>query len=345
MTRSNPGSLRVRNQLIGSGTPRTPRDVVSHLCAIQAQDYLGALWAVGLRMRDASELALETALADRTIIRTWPLRGTLHFVAAEDARWMLELLAPGVIARNAGRQERENGVTEAVLKRARTAVRRGLTGGSLTRNALYEMLQKSRVTVSGLQLVWRLAHEGLICFGPRQGKQQTFVLLDEWLPASPAKPREAALAELARRYFHGHAPATVADFAWWSGLPAADARKAIMLAQPDVEQREPSPHSDKSIHLLPPFDEFVVGYKDRSDVIDPAFARKVNNGGGMLQAVVIADGRVVGTWKRTLKPSAVDIDISAFRSFQRKETTALNAACDRYATFLGLKVGSFRVGD
>src|SRR5258706_15100039 len=276
------GAQRERNQHIGANLFTTPTEVVSHLCAIQAQAFLGALWAVGVRMRNATEAAVEKALEERHITRTWPLRGTLHFVAAEDARWMLDLAAPGVMSRNAAGLEREHGVNEPVLKRSRTAIRRALArGGSLTRAAMYDVLDKARIPTSGgrgLHIVWQLAHEGLICFGPRAGKQQTFVLLDDWLPASSARiPREEALAKLARRYFIGHGPATIADFVWWSGLSVSDAKRGLDLVRAKLEQvtvdgkvywSSPESRSETGstsrAYLLPNWDEYSVSYRDRS---------------------------------------------------------------------------------
>jgi hypothetical protein len=350
MTRIDIAAARLRSQHIGARRLTTPHDVVSTLGAVQAQDYLGALWAVGLRMRTPSEQAVEQALAERSIVRTWPLRGTLHLVAAEDARWMLDLLTPRVVAQQAARQEREHGLDIATVKRSRTAIQRALQDGrQLTRAALYAALEQAKIatgTQRGLQIVWRLAHEGLICFGARQGKQQTFVLLDEWLPASKPKARDEALGELTRRYFSGHGPATIADFVWWSGLTNADAKKGLEIAGAALEQEvvdeqtywfAPSGRRTKidPVHLLPPFDEYTVGYMDRSAVLDPAFTRKVNNGGGMIQSVIVANGRVVGTWKRVLRGSSVEITAALFGTLGRKERDALDAAGERYGAFLG----------
>src|SRR5207237_2162453 len=191
--------------------------------------YPGALWAVGLRTRDATEAAIEQAIAERTIVRTWPMRGTLHFVAPEDARWMLQLLTPRVVAANARRVYQQSNLDDATFARSKDLFVDALQGGKqLPRPSLYKVLEAAGISVAGqrgLFILQRLSSEGLICFAARQGKQPTFALLDEWVPISLSKTpaRDQALAELALRYFTSHGPATVQDFAWWSGLPAADA--------------------------------------------------------------------------------------------------------------------------
>ena len=321
--------------------------MVAHLGAVQAQDYLGALWAVGLRMKKSVEADVERALNDRSIVRTWPFRGTLHFVAAEDARWMLALTAKRVQNRYAAQRERDYGLTPSVLRRSASLVQKELRGGGqLTRPELYAAL-KLRPD-AGLRVLWHLAHEGMICFGPRRGKQQTFVLLDEWLPAQERVDSDDALRELTRRYFVSHGPATEHDFAWWSALPLSLVRKGLEMAAPHLASESHgrttywySPDEGKpssgGVHLLPPFDEFTVGYRDRTAVLDPAFARKVNAGGGMLQAVVVIDGKIAGTWKRTLHRDAVEIMTTMFRALKRGEKRDLEAAAERYRRFLGVR--------
>jgi Winged helix DNA-binding domain len=309
---------RLRSQLLSGPRPDSAREVVSRFGCMQAQDYLGALWGVGLRMRSSSEAEVERALADREIVRTWPLRGTLHFVAAEDVHWILDFLAARMIRRQGAR------VDESLLPRARTAVRRALAGGAaMTRQELYAVLPPG----DRLQMVWRLAHEKLICFGPRCGKQQTFVLLDEWIPPSRSIAPADPLAELARRYFASHGPATAADFAWWAGITLTEARRVT----PEFSRVA---SRSTSVHLLPPFDEYTVAYADRSDIVDPAFARRVNAGGGMLNAVIVARGRVVGTWKRTLSRKGVTVTPSLFRDLTRSEQRGLEREIARYAAFV-----------
>lgn len=344
--------LRLRTQRISATTFARPDEVVAWLGAVQAQDYLGALWAVGLRLRSGIEGDVERALADGRIIRTWPLRGTLHFVAAADARWILELLAPRVLARASGRL-RSFGVDRPTLARARAILGRELRDGKIvTRTAAYAALERGKIATRdqrGLHILWHLAHERFICFGPRSGKQQTFLLFDEWVPASPRRTREEARAELARRYFRGHGPAMIADFAWWSGLGKTEARRAVSDAGRDVvEERigretywwardsrpEPSTRSRARAHLLPAFDEFLVGYSDRSAALEGVHAAQVNDGGGILNPTIVIDARVMGTWKRALAGKSVIFMPAPFAPLDRTSKHALDDAVARYRRFL-----------
>jgi hypothetical protein len=345
------GRLRLAAQRISSTKFTRPAEAVAWLGAVQAQDYLGALWAVGLRVAGACEQDVEAALTDGSIVRTWPMRGTLHFVAAADARWLVELHAPRIIARAASRF-RSLGLDDATFARARRVLVKALADGPLTRAAVYETLERAKISTTGqrgIHILWRLAHETFLCFGPRQGKQQTFVLFDRWLPRAKRLPREEALCELACRYFAGHGPATVADFAWWSGLPVSDARLAIQLAGTQLEEATfdgcsywfarpaaPSPPARAGAYLLPAFDEYLVGYTDRSAVLEPAWMLRVNAGGGILHPTLVIDGRVVGTWKRRLARGRVLFSPAPFGMLSKETTRALARAFERYADFLGL---------
>jgi len=323
---------RLHSQRLADNALAAPRDVVAHFGAIQAQDYLGMLWAIGARSRGAAESDVERALAERRIVRCWPMRGTLHVVAAEDVRWMLELLAPRVLARHRPRIEREFELDPKTLRRARTVAERALRGAVLTRAELYAALDRGRVATGagrGLQIVFVLAQERVLCFGARG----SFALLDDWVPPSPPKPREEALAELARRYFQSHAPATVADFAWWSGLTVKEAKEAIALSGVDIDG-DGAAAIPPAVHLLPPFDEYTVAYKDRSAILAPAFAKRLNAGSGMLNAVVAIDGVIAGNWKRTIARDSVIVDVAPFRPVPRRERRAVEEAAARYAAFL-----------
>jgi hypothetical protein len=356
MTRTDVARLRLHNQRIAYATIEKASDVVAWLGAVQAQDYLGALWAVGLRMRNAFEADVERAIADRTIIRTWPMRGTLHFVAAADIRWMLELLTPRVTANIRQYLRREFDLDEGAFARSKDLFARALQGGKqLTRDAMYDVLEAGGVSASqrGRHILTCLAQGGFICFGAREGKQQTFALLEEWAPAARRMARDESLAEIAKRYFTAHGPATLQDFAWWSGLTTADATAGLEMAKRSLVQEningqtywlassipaanDPSP----TAYLLPAYDEYTVAYKDRSAALNPKYAKLPNYGHGIFNPTIVVDGQVVGTWKRTLKKDSLAISPSPFAKLKRAEIRAIAEAANRYGKFLGASVVS-----
>jgi hypothetical protein len=355
MTNSQIPHLRLHNQHISSPTFQHPSDVVAWFGAVQAQDYAGALWALGLRMQQATEEAVEQALADRTIIRTWPMRRTLHFVAAADVRWMLELLRPRTIERTQRLLEKEYELDEAGLGRCRKLLERALEGGKqLPRTAVYQVLEAEKISTAngrGLHIVCYLSLNQVLCHGARQGKQHTFTLLDEWAPTAKPMDRDAALAELAGRYFTSHGPASLQDFIWWSGLAVAEARTGLELAKPHLIEEviggqtywlapftPVAKEASRAAYLLPAYDEYTVAYKDRSAVLDPLQARQASTGNGIFNPIIVVDGQVVGTWKRTLKNGAMVITPIPFAKFTKAETRALAAAANRYGEFLGVTV-------
>jgi winged helix DNA-binding protein len=330
---------RLASQHIATPTCTTPLQVVRWLTAIQAQDYRGALWSIGLRMPQATAAHIERAIADRSIVRTWPLRRTLHFVAADDVRWMLALLRPRAIAGAAGRL-RQLELDAAVIAKGRKALVASLEGGrQRTRAEIYDALTRARIAPTGqrgIHLLWHYAVEGVLCFASHSGNKPAFALLDEWIPSSRSLSRDAALAELACRYFRSHGPATRHDFVWWSGLTVGDAKAAIEMLPSEFTRDEDHivppepPHASPGVHLLPGFDEFLLAYKDRSATLSPAHARKVVPGNnGMFMPTIVAGGRVVGTWKPTPK----GVVSTPFRPLTQGETRAYQSAVKRYTRF------------
>lgn len=346
---------RLANHGFAHPTFAQPGDVVTWLGAVQAQDYGGALWAIGLRMTGATERSIEQAIAERAIVRTWPMRGTLHFVAAQDVRWLLALLTPRVIAHSAGRF-RQLELDETTLAHSKEVFAKALQGGKqLTRDEMLHELEQAGISTAGQRgyhLLGRSAQDGLICFGARRGKQQTFTLLDEWVPLTRSLPRDEALAELTRRYFTSHGPATVQDLMHWAGLTAAEAKTGLAAAGKALIQETIADrvywmpceapeinHDTPSVHILPGFDEYLLGYRDRSAVLDPAHAQRIHPGGnGMFSPTLVMDGIVTGTWKRAFKGGAVVIETTPFRPLTAAESDALGAAAGRYGRFLGLPV-------
>jgi hypothetical protein len=348
----------MRQQRIGHKQFASPAATVRWFGAVQAQDYLGSLWAIGLRTRAATQAAVERAIADRTIVRTWPLRGTLHFVAAEDARWMLNLCAPRILARNARRLKQEHGIDSRLIAGSGKVLIDALQRGQcLSRPDLYRRLESAGMSTGGgrgLHLLWWHAHEGLICLGPRAGKQQTFVLTDDWLPATPPRSRDESLAELARRYFTSHGPATVRDFAWWSGLAAAEAEVARESVARELDAVTidgqtywqaaglPDARVNAGCHLLPAYDEYTVAYQDRSAVLSGEVATRADSGHGIFHPAIVIDGQIAGTWTRQLQKTSVAITCRPFAPLDRRQSQELAAAAQRYARFLGLALAQGR---
>jgi hypothetical protein len=343
---------RLTSQHLASPHPGSPVDLVRAMGAVQAQDYPGGLWAIGLRLDCVVEADVERAIGDATLVRTWPMRRTLHLVAGEDVRWMLRLLNPRQLALSAGRH-RQLGLAAGDFARARRILTRALRGGHrLTRPAAYEELRRGGVAPDGqrgIHVLADLAQQGLLCCGPREGKQPTFVLLEEWVPPAAEPSRDEALAMLAARYFGGHGPATLHDFVWWTGLRVADARRAIGAAGARlVEERHgevvryasadappPAPARRTTAALLPPWDEYLVAYRDRS-FATRALRESDPNGVGLIgKPLVIVDGTVRGAWRRELRPSAVRVTLDLWTALTAGERRAVERAAARYGEFLG----------
>jgi hypothetical protein len=336
--------VRLRNHHLSGDLFARPAEVVRAFGAMQAQDYPGALWAVAQRTAEATEADVEDAIAARTIIRTWPMRGTLHFVAPELVRPTLRLLAPRVIRRAARRYE-ELGLDAATFKKSRALFEKALDDGRpRTRDELYDVLARAKIDPKnqrGIHLLGHHAMGGVLCFGPRRGKQPTFTLLDEWLPPATKSIEDDALpGELARRYFAMHGPATTADFSWWTGLSLGDARRAIAsagLSRAEIDHREmwgvaTRPVRSGELHLLPAYDEFTVGYRDRSDFLDAEHTHVAR--GGIFSPVIALDGRLVGTWGRRTTRKGVTIAATFFAGARPDDRLAREAA--RYGRFLGV---------
>jgi len=345
---------RLENHQIAQWRFELPSQVVSWFGAMQAQDYASVKWAIGLRCAQTTETLVEKEIARQTIVRTWLLRGTLQIVAAADIHWMLALLSPRITAARARRRQ-QLGLDDATLGKSRETLVRTLEGGNrLTRREAMFILEQAGISTRGQRGYHILGHaalEGAICLGPNQGKEQTFVLLREWVPNSQNMESDEALAELARRYFQSHGPATLEDFVGWSGLKTTVARKALGLVKEEFQQetiagqacwgspREtvsavPSP----TIHLLPAFDEYYLGYQDRRAVLDPRYDKTMVSSNGVFRPIIVLDGQVVGIWKRTLKKSSVTITANPFAPLTKRASQALLAAAERFGAFLGLPV-------
>jgi hypothetical protein len=347
MTNKAIAQQRLCNQHLTLADFAQPADAVAWFGAVQAQDYTGALWAVGQRMPSASAASVEQAISDGSIVRTHPMRATWHFVAAADIRWLLPLIAPRNRTRHTYRQ-RELELDAATLAKSTDVFAKTLQGGQQrTRPELAAVLAQAGISPAGQRMVYLLMYaetEGIICSGARRGKQFTYALLEERVPLYQPLARAEALAELVRRYFTSHGPATVPDFCWWSSLTTAEARVGLEAAKTQLVQEKidgqtywrapttPSaPPDAPTAYLLPPYDEYTVAYRDRSAVLEPAHMEVTRN--GIFSPIIVVDGLVVGTWKRSFSKRAVTVETSPFVALTPEQERAVAAATQRYQRF------------
>ncbi|MFL5732171.1 MAG: winged helix DNA-binding domain-containing protein [Chloroflexia bacterium] len=358
MTTNQIAHQRLHNQHIAGPGFSTPADVVRWLGAVQAQDYPAGKWAVGLRAPSLSDDEVERAITNGEVLRTHVMRPTWHLVAPEDIRWLQALTAPRVkvaISNWARRME----LDEAFLARTHILIEQALQGGNhLTRPEIAAVLNQAGIPTDPLRLtniVMQAELDALICSGPRKGHEITYALLEERVPQTRPLAYDEALAELTRRYFTSHGPATVKDFVWWSGLTTAQARSGLEMIKTQLIQEvfdgktywfpEPAPSTGDTsssagapgAYLLPNYDEYIVAYADRTAAYDDIPADKLDARGNVLfNHTILINGWVVGIWKRTLKKAEVVIEATPFASLSESESQVVTAAAERYGRFLHL---------
>lgn len=322
------------------------------LTAVQAQDFAGAKWSLGLRMKRANDALVEKAFNDGEILRTHVLRPTWHFVLPEDIGWLLDLTAPRVHALNAT-YYRRLGIDDRERKRTEKALVSSLEGRNYrTRDELREAFQRAGIAIDGDQrvayLLMRAELDGIIASGPRRGRQFTYALLSERAPAARRISREEAAARLARRFFVSRGPATVQDFAKWSGLTVAMGNAAVHAARESLHNETidsrsywSSPSAARSLpnkptaQLMSIYDEYVSSYRDRSAMADRDLGKRLLAFGNALLYIVVVNGKIAGTFRRRVRGKTVEVDMNLFRSFSAAERHALDDAVDRYTSFFG----------
>lgn len=343
---------RLRAQRLIGEPLTSPVEVVRLLGAVQAQDYTGAKWALGQRAVGATDAEIDRLVDEGQILRTHVLRPTWHFVLPQDIRWLLDLTGPRVRRALAGRY-RQLGIDESDVDRTMEVLRTALAGGqSLTRPELHGVVHGAGIVTEGLRLQYLLMAgelDGVIVSGPRRGKQITHALLAERAPDAGTLDRPEALAELTRRYFRSHGPAQVQDFVWWSGLTVSDARWGLAYAAGDlqhavIEGKEYWSAPDSSFdgpvtgvaHLLPNWDEYTVGYRDREATLsaERPFDPDLFSFGSVLSNVVTVDGRVRGSWRRVSTTGSVRIELRMLDRLDRAEALAVEKVGQRLSRFL-----------
>lgn len=360
MRRSLPDAValevRLRAQRLSAARPEQVGAIVAEVAALQAQSTPAARLAVRARAGGEHLTAadVDAACAERRVVRTWLLRGTLHLVAAADLRWMLSLVGP-VFAAAQRRRRLELGLDDAVCERGLTLIGEALAGSApLTRAELVERLAAAGLALdpagqAPANLLSYAALRGLICRGPERGAEPTYVLLDEWLPGGRTPDRDEALAELARRYLAAYGPATVRDFMWWSGLPAAPARRAFALIAAELTEVEAfgvaaaalsatdlETGPARGVRLLGGFDSYLLGFRSRDPVLDPGHARRVL-AGGVIRSAVLVDGRVAGTWRLERRAGLSRVVVEPFTGIAPGRRAELAAEAAGLGRFLGVE--------
>lgn len=341
---------RLHNQHLITPTHDHPAALLSAFAAMQGQDYAGAKWTLGLRLKGWNDERIEAALAAGEFVRTWALRGTLHLVAAADIHWLLALVRPRLINGNARRYQQLE-LDERTLGRSSELLGAAVeVAGEVDRPALLTMLEEAGISPAGQRGVYMLQHaalRGLICETVPRGRVSVYRPLPT--PSGPQLEGEAALAELARRYVTTHGPATLQDFVWWSSLRTPEARAGLKAAQAagqvtvaeidgteywlpaEVELPETTA---ETAHLLPAFDEYMVAYRDRSAVLAAEYKAAWTRG-GIFHPTLLVSGRVAGVWRRTMKKKAMQVEYTLFRELTAGEEKALQAAEEQFRAFTG----------
>jgi hypothetical protein len=337
-----------------------PAAVVQRLLAVQAQDFGAACWALGIRAAGSVQADVISALDAGTIIRSWPMRGTLHFVPPADLGWMLEITTHRMITGLALRH-RQLELESHDFGHARDLVTGTLAGGaSISRAELMELWEANGIATAGQRgyhLIYYLAQTGVLCWGPAHKTQQALVLLDEWVPNPRRLEHDEALGEFIVRYLAGHGPATIKDFVWWTKGTVADAKAGIAVAGDRLTSlevdgteywvttelagrdaaRTRTTAEKNTVALTPAFDEYVIGYQNRDPVLDPAFANRVVPGGnGVFAPVIVSRGRAAGLWKRTSTATKVTLHPQPFGRLTQTEQAGIVRGAKAYGRFLGV---------
>lgn len=347
-------NIRLINQQITETKFKTVKDLVGWMGAMQAQDFNMAKWAVGIRLPGSTDKEIQESFNKGEILRTHLLRPTWHLVSADDIYWILELTAPHIKASLKSRN-RELGLIKETFDKSNETIEKVLTGGKhLTREEIINVIKKVKIHIDNPQAYYHLILnaelDGIICSGAIKEKKQTYTLLNEKVPKKKTLNTNEALAELAKKYFTSHGPATLRDFVWWSGLPVSDAKKSLELVKSDIISEKigsqtywfsrlfSSPDiKDESVYLLPAFDEFIISYKDRSASISIENQKNAISSNGIFRPVIVLDGQAIGIWKRTTKKNKIIIETHLFKAPAKRIKSLIEKEVETYGCFFNQK--------
>jgi len=346
-------NIRLISQQIAATTANTAQEVVSWMGALQAQDYAMVKWAVGVRLANSTAPAVEAALDNGDILRTHVLRPTWHLVSATDIYWLLQLTAPQIKA-SLKTRHKELELSEAALLASYAVLEKALRDGNhLTREELMAELEQAKIVTDASRIyhLLMLAElDGVVCSGATKAGKQTYALLAERAPKPKPLTRDEALAGLAQKYFTSHGPATIQDFCWWSGLSVGQAKRGLDMVKANLiaetidlqtywlaDFGAVAPTGPAVAYLLPAFDEFIISYRDRRAALPLENHSRAVFSNGIFRPVVVINGQVAGTWKRTVKKDKVLVETELFQPPDSVSTDLIEAAAAQFGRFLATK--------
>ncbi len=355
MTHEKISHLRLASQKLDKTSASSPQEIVRHLGAMQAQDYAMAKWAIGSRC-DSTEKQIEEAINSGKIIRTHILRPTWHFVAADDIHWMLDVSGPQV-KRMILAETKKYSCDEKEFDKINSAIEKILAGNNhLTREEIIQELTIKKFSgdykLSPVLIMMYAELDGVVCNGKMKGKQMTYALLEERVPKPQSRlTKEEGLAKLAKRYFESHGPATLLDFSWWSGFSVTTCKNIINATELQLNSftidnqtywfgKEYS-NTDKfreSVHFLAAFDEYLISYKNRESSILLEHQPKAFTKNGIFKPTIVENGKVIGTWKRTIKKDHVKIETDFFNETESHKKEVLFEGIKSFEKYLETKI-------
>jgi len=345
----NIAAIRLVNQQLSRTDYITPRQIVAHFGMIQAQDFNSAKWAIGARLSGCTEKMIHEAFDKGEILRTHVLRPTWHFVTPENIRWMLQLSARRIMQSMKSR-DNELGLTDEIYTKCYRIIEKVLEKDIFqTREELTKIMHDAGMKLGSSQMyhvITGAEANGIICSGVLREKKQTYALLEKRVPAAKPLTKEESLAKLARIYFTGHGPAALQDFVWWSGLPVGEARQGLECVQTEFISESidgqkywmadtnfrPFPADKSEVHLLPAFDEYIVGYKDRTAAITSENHTKAISTNGVFRPVIIKNGQVIGLWKKATSAKKI-ITVAPFEPIDNVTQQLIDKAAEKFRIF------------
>ena len=346
-------ALRLSTQNISVKRYKTPKEILGHMGAIQAQDYPMSKWGIGVRLKNSTEEIINEAIDKGEILRTHVLRPTWHLVSAENIGWMLNLTASKIKSSMSSRNKQLE-LTREVFRKSGKVISNALRGNNhLTRDELIKILNKAKIKTDenrASHILMEAELSGIICSGTKSSNKHSYALFEERIPQIKSLTKEDSLEKLARIYFTSRGPASEKDFSWWGGINLTEARLGIELIKSDLNsfksnsgtywhfKNQKIKSQKNNLFLLPTYDEYIISYADRNDIVSSEDHLNIISTYGLFRAVIIYGGKSIGTWKRTIKKDKVTIEFNFFEKPDNQIKELAIAEAEKFGKFLNNEV-------